>query len=69
MQITSFEEALQLVDFVKQMKYDLPDGQWDELKALVRDYMYSYGGDTNNWDYNAKDYFTDDVRAHYNYWL
>ena len=69
MQITSFEEAIQFVGFAKQMRHDLPDGQWGELKAVITDYVESYGKDTTKWNEDVKAYFTDDVRENYWYWM
>lgn len=55
--IKTFDDALFWYGNLKSMRQDLPDGQWQELKEQVSDYVSSYGKDTKKWPEDAKEGF------------
>ncbi|MGI6225703.1 MAG: hypothetical protein ACOYJ1_05535 [Peptococcales bacterium] len=67
--IPDFPSALQFYSFARIMRYDLPDGQWDELKELAVNFAESYGKKAGDWPEAAKQSFTEEVRQNYLYWL
>jgi hypothetical protein len=69
MTIKNFQDALSFYSFARMMKYDLPDGQWEDLKDIVSCYVEDYGKDAEKWPEDAKETFADEVRENYNYWM
>lgn len=69
MDIVTFEDALEFYRMCKMMRYDLPDGQWEELLEIVREYVADYGRNAKDWPENAKECFTEEVRENANWWL
>jgi hypothetical protein len=69
MDIITFEDALEFYGMCKMMKDDLPDGQWEELREMVGEYMADYGRKPGEWPEDAKECFTEDVRENANWWL
>jgi len=66
--IKTFEDALEWYGNLRMMRHDLPDGQWQELKEAVRDYVSSYGKDTKKWPEDAKESFKEDVIENLREW-
>ena len=56
--IKTFEDALEYYSLCRSMRYDLPDGQWDDLKDGVIDLIQTYGKDPLAWPEEVKDEFT-----------
>jgi hypothetical protein len=69
MEIITFTDAVSFYSFAASMRHDLPDGQWEELKGIVADYVADYGRKPGEWPKDAKECFTEDVRENANWWL
>ena len=69
MEIETFEDALAFYRFARMMREDLPDGQYEQIREIVQDYVQSYGKKSSLWPEDAKEGFTQEMRDNMFYWL
>lgn len=69
MEIITFADAVSFYSFAASMRHDLPDGQWEELREMVGEYMADYGRNAGEWPENAKACFIEEVRENYINWM
>lgn len=67
--IDTFQSALEFYSFAKMMKDDLPDGQWEEVREIVKEFVREYGGKPSRWTSEVKEAFTEIIKDNYLNWL
>jgi hypothetical protein len=65
----TFEEAMAMWHLMRSIRLDLPDGQFEDAKEMVKEYVLFWGSNLEDWPEETKAEFVENMVDNIQRWL